>query len=156
MTMFIIFGAKYLIYISIIVACLIAFLLRKHFPALCKLSIISFPLAYIVAIILRHFFYNPRPFVVGNFKPLIKHVADNGFPSDHVLFLATIAAVLYPFSKKGSILLWVLTLIVAWARVAAGVHHVIDVVGSALIAIFVVSLVNYFFSSKLGEVTPLQ
>ena len=54
----------------------------------------------VIALILGHLYYNPRPFVVGNFTPLISHSVDNGFPSDHVLLASAIASILYFFSKK--------------------------------------------------------
>ena len=37
-------------------------------------------------------FNDPRPFAVGHFRPLIPHVTDNGFPSDHALLAAFLVA----------------------------------------------------------------
>lgn len=156
MNMLIVFGAKYLIYIALIVSVLFVLLLRKDFKKLFLLGIISLPVAYIVAVILRHFFYNARPFVVEHFRPLVYHAADNGFPSDHILLMATLACLFFPFSKKGSIVLWVLTALVAISRVAAGVHHTLDVVASMIIAIIVVSSMYYFFSSRSKQTEFIQ
>lgn len=138
-----IFGAKYLIIVIPVVAG--AYFLRqsklqqKHMAIF---AAVTLPLAYIVAKIGGKLYNNPRPFVVGHFTPLIPHVADNGFPSDHVLLSATIAAILYPYSKTASVLVWFLTALVAISRVYVGVHHVVDVVGSSVIAI-VVAIVVY-------------
>lgn len=102
---------------------------------------ITLPLAYVVAKIGGKLYNNPRPFVAQHFAPLIPHVPDNGFPSDHVLLSATIAAILYPYSKTVSVFVWILTLYIAISRVYVGVHHTTDVVGSAMIAIVVAFLV---------------
>ncbi|MDZ4221515.1 MAG: phosphatase PAP2 family protein [Patescibacteria group bacterium] len=92
------------------------------------------PIAYIIAVAVRSFFYSPRPFVESGIAPLIPHAPDNGFPSDHTLLGAAIATALYPFSKKLSAFLWVVTALVGASRVLAGVHHGIDVLASMLIA----------------------
>ncbi len=99
------------------------------------------PLVYILSILGGALYYDPRPFVVEHFGPLISHKPSNGFPSDHVLWSATTAAIIFPSSKYLSLLLWVLTILVGAARVHAGVHHPIDIVGSMLMAIVAASIV---------------
>ncbi len=88
------------------------------------------PLAYVVSRIAGLLYYDPRPFVVGNFIPLIAHAADNGFPSDHVLLTGAIAMVIWFYNKKLSSILWLLALLIGWARVYSGIHHVMDIAGS--------------------------
>ena len=107
------------------------------------LTIVSFPLTYIVAKISSVFVNDPRPFVVEHTKPLISHVADNGFPSDHVLLAMAITVVIFTFHKKLGIALFVITILIGAARVAAGVHHPLDIFGSMVIAIFVTATANY-------------
>jgi undecaprenyl-diphosphatase len=142
-----IIGAQYVIYLAIAIIGLYFFLLskedKKHFVIL---AVIVLPLAYIMAKIAGHFYFDPRPFVDGHFTPLISHVADNGFPSDHTLLASTNAAVLFPFKKSGSIILWLLAIFIAISRVYVGVHHPIDVIGSMLISIAVAAIV--YFSIK--------
>ena len=92
-------------------------------------AVILLPLSYIIAKIIGHFYFDPRPFVLGNFTPLIPHAADNGFPSDHTLFGAAIALFISVSPKNGHFpacfcdIYWL-------ARVLAGVHHVADISGS--------------------------
>jgi undecaprenyl-diphosphatase len=95
---------------------------------------ITLPLIYLVGKISSLLYFNPRPFVVGNFSPLIAHAADNGFPSEHTLLSAAMAALVYFFNKKLGSVLFVLALLVGAARVLAGVHHALDVAGSITIA----------------------
>lgn len=131
MDMLIIFAAKYLIALSPILA---LWVLYKASPQRRKELIIfgaiTVPLAYLLALIARHFWYDPRPFVLGGFTPLIPHTADNGFPSDHMLLASALAAVVGYSDRKLAALTWVIALIIGGARVVAGVHHVTDILGS--------------------------
>lgn len=43
-------------------------------------------LAVLIAKIGSWLYYNPRPFVVGDFPSYFYHPNNNGFPSDHTLF----------------------------------------------------------------------
>jgi undecaprenyl-diphosphatase len=142
-----IIGAQYVIYLTIAVAGLYFFFLpkedKKHFVIL---AVIALPLAYIMAKVAGHFYFDPRPFVDGHFTPLISHAADNGFPSDHALLASAIAAVLYPFRKAGSIILWLLAIVIGISRVYVGVHHPIDIIGSILISVVATGIV--YFSIK--------
>src|SRR3989344_4940871 len=103
---------------------------------------LSLGLTYLLGLIARQAYFDPRPFVEQSIVPLIPHAADNGFPSDHVLLLAGIAAVLWPFSKPHSTSSGVIALAVGAARVFAGVHHWIDIVASILIALVATHLVQ--------------
>jgi undecaprenyl-diphosphatase len=76
-----------------------------------------------------HFYYDPRPFVVGHFKPYFYHAPDNGFPSTHALVASFLAFVCWPFSKRFSVMLFILAIAIGAARVRAGVHHPIDIIG---------------------------
>jgi undecaprenyl-diphosphatase len=107
-------------------------------------GLISLPLIYIASIISAHLYYDPRPFVVGHFTPLIPHAPDNGFPSDHVLLLSAIASIISFYGRKIAIILWIITILVAIARVFSGIHHPIDVLGSIMIS-FLTSYAVYIF-----------
>lgn len=144
MNFVIIFTAKYVFLLSIGIFFTYALYLwmkkRKAFFSFSVLSIFSFPLMYIAAKIAGHIIYNPRPFVVDHIKPLIAHAADNGFPSDHALLTATIASVAFAYSKKLSIVLFVIALLIGIARVAAHIHHAEDIIGSFVIAIIMTGI----------------
>jgi undecaprenyl-diphosphatase len=139
----VIFEAKYLILLVVVIAGV--FFLnqdREEKKRMIILGIISFPLAYIFAKIGSHFYFDARPFAVGNFTPLIPHVADNGFPSDHTLLAAAFSSVVYFFNKRTSLWLWILTAFVGISRVLAGVHHIADIVGSMVFAILATALAH--------------
>jgi undecaprenyl-diphosphatase len=99
------------------------------------------PLVYLVSILGGALYYDARPFVVDHFTPLIPHKPSNGFPSDHVLWSAATAAIVFPSNKYISLILWPLTILVGASRVYVGVHHPIDIAGSIAIAILVAFIV---------------
>lgn len=135
----IIFGAKYLIVISALAALWVVWRLpRKEQIRFTILAVISLPLALILAKVAGQFYVNERPFVVGNFVPLVPHGADNGFPSDHTLLSSALAMLVLLYRTRVGIMLWVIAAIVGLSRVAAGVHHFIDVLGAAAIAVLAV------------------
>lgn len=107
-------------------------------------------ISVVVGQAIAHFYFDPRPFVIGHFKPLIPHVADNGFPSDHTLLSAVIAATLTTASVPVGVALWVITGFVAVARVSAGLHHAIDVIGSISIAAVVTIAAQRWLRARMG------
>ena len=98
-------------------------------------SALTLPLSYVLGVVARSLWYNPRPFVVKGIEPLIAHIPDNGFPSDHTLLFATLAAIAYYFDKRYSAALWIVTLIVGIHRMLGQVHHLVDILASILIAL---------------------
>ncbi len=144
---FFIFGAKYAIVLSFAVAAWCFLKAPRDAQKRMILSgVIALPLIYLTALIASHFYNNPRPFVVENFVPLIPHAADNGFPSDHMLLASAIAAVVSFYSRRIGALLWVIALYVGISRIYVGVHHPVDILGSAVIAIIVSLLVFWVIS----------
>jgi len=131
-----IFIAQYL-YLFVVAIGIIFFFFQpgkiKKSMAICA-GIIA-PLAYVISRISSLLYYDPRPFVVGHFTPLIAHAADNGFPSDHVLLTGAIAMIVWFYNRKVSIAPWALALLIGWARVYVGVHHCTDITGSIVIVI---------------------
>jgi len=144
-----IIGAKYL-FIMIAGIAFVYFLKqpRGEQKRLVLFAALTLPLAYVVSKIGAFLYNDPRPFVAGYFVPLIPHEPDNGFPSDHVLLCASIAALIYPSSKRLSLALWALTLLVGLSRVYTGLHHPVDIIGSMLMAIVVAALTYRIVARK--------
>jgi undecaprenyl-diphosphatase len=105
-------------------------------------GVISIILAKLGSMIIN----DPRPFMAGNFNPKIISSTDNGFPSDHTLLAASIAWAMRVVSKKLSYVLLGVALLVGLARMAAGVHHSWDVLGS-----FVITLIAYSIAVQVAE-----
>jgi membrane-associated phospholipid phosphatase len=80
-------------------------------------------------------YYDPRPFVAHHLTPLITHVADNGFPSDHTVLTMIAALTIFQVSRLWGIALIIASLLVGGARVAARIHSPIDILAAVVIAI---------------------
>jgi undecaprenyl-diphosphatase len=136
-------GAKYLFLLIIAAAGIWAVRQpRQRLKRVFLFGLVVLPLAYVGGLIAGRLYDDPRPFVVGHFTPLVAHEPDNGFPSDHLLLCASVAAVVVCFQWKLGLMLWVLTAIVAVCRVYVGVHHAVDVIASMLIVAFVAVVVR--------------
>ena len=132
-----IFAANDLVFIEGMVAALVLLVLLYRTP---RAVIVRWAVAggamvivaYLAAQIGGALYNDPRPFAVEHFRPLIAHIADNGFPSDHSLMAAALLAAVALASVRWALAILPLTVLVEWARVGAGLHHPIDVVGSDL------------------------
>lgn len=131
-----IFAAQKLIYIDAVLAAgvVVFALFRQPRTAALRWAVvigITVVIAFICAQIGAAVFNDPRPFSQDHVKPLIAHAADNGFPSDHGLLAAAIVAAVLLLDLRLVVGFLALGVLVDWARVGAGIHHVIDMVGSA-------------------------
>ena len=144
MNAFMILVAKYFFIIPVLMPIVYGlFQPRPVQKRMLLLAVISLPLTYIVAKIGSHFYFDPRPFVVMHVHPLIPHIADNGFPSDHELISAAFASILFVFNKKWGIVAFILAILIGYSRVYTLVHHPLDIVGSFVISIVVMVAVVY-------------
>lgn len=148
----IIIGAKYLIFLLILIVIIFFFkqksIIRKKIAIF---AFISLPLTYLIAKLSALFYFDPRPFVVGHFKPLISHVADNGFPSDHVLLSSALAMVIFYYKHKAGLIILILAVLIGIARILVGVHHSVDIWGSIIIAVLVSLTVYYLIIPRLAN-----
>jgi undecaprenyl-diphosphatase len=111
-------------------------------------AVIGGILALVIAKIGSKLFYNPRPFIAGHFTPYFTHANDNGFPSDHTLLSSFMGYLLLKYNKKWGYTLLGLAAVIGLSRVVAGVHHLIDIVGSfvcAGLAMGIVYLIGHKF-----------
>jgi undecaprenyl-diphosphatase len=99
-------------------------------------------LALLFSTVASSLYYDTRPFVTERVVPLIAHSADNGFPSDHTLLTAFLGFTIYIHSRVVGGILLLIALLVGVARVAAHIHHPIDIVGSFVIAALSVALIQ--------------
>lgn len=83
------------------------------------------------------FWQHPRPFMMGLGNTFIPHVADSSFPSDHLTLLWSIAFsfLMHQRPRFTGVVLALLGLPVAWARIYLGVHFPLDMVGAAVVAV---------------------
>ena len=135
MDSFLIFAAEYLYLVS--VAMLGVYFLLQHRDSWKRMALFAIPaglFALAFGMLANHLYFDPRPFVVGHFTPLIPHAPDNGFPSDHTLLVSAVAMIGTLWNRRLGIVLWILALLVAVGRVYVGLHHALDVAGSIVIS----------------------
>jgi len=130
----IIFGAKYLIFIIVLLTLVAGWQLKgkKRWQFVAALVAASI-LAVVFSKSAGKIYYHPRPFVVQNIKPLIAHGADNGFPSEHTILAAILSTIIYFYKRKWATTAFVLTLLVGVGRVLAHVHSPIDILGGLVL-----------------------
>jgi membrane-associated phospholipid phosphatase len=126
------FVAKYFILIPIFAAAFVFFRLKgKQRREMLIMLFCVGVLSIIFAKIGAHLYNDPRPYIKDGSKPLFAHSNDpNGFPSDHTLLASFLGFVIFNYSRKIGVLVLVVAVLVGWARVAAHVHHGVDIIGS--------------------------
>ncbi len=134
MTAIIVFAAKYLIVLPIILAVGYALVTRRRREFLIFAALV-FVTSYLLAFAASSLYDNPRPFVVLGTQPLVAHTPDNGFPSNHTLLASALAASVTPFNPPLGAFMWLTALLTGAGRVLALVHHSIDILASLLIAL---------------------
>lgn len=145
----IIFCAKYLIFILV----LVAFIVWLNVPAKKRWQFAAaVVLAGIAALILSklagRLYFHHRPFVVQNIKPLIPHGDDNGFPSDHTLLATTLVTAVYFYRRRVGAVLLGLAVVVGISRVLAHVHWAIDILGGLILGMLA-GCIGYALAKKL-------
>ena len=99
--------------------------------------------------------YEPRPFVAQHFTPLIPHAVDSSFPSDHLSALGAITAASWFGRRSAGIFAACISVLVATARVAAGVHYPIDVITGSLLGVACATVIWWLLgivSERLAKV----
>jgi len=114
---------------------------KEKVTVVCQL-LLGGALALVFSAIASQLYYDTRPFVTAHITPIIAHAADNGFPSDHTLLTAFIGFTVYLHSRVVGVFLLLIALLVGIARVAAHIHHPIDIAGSFIIAALSVALLQ--------------
>lgn len=91
-----------------------------------------------------------RPFVTLGVEPKAAYLDNPGFPSDHALFVMTIALIILAVTKYRyiAIILIILAVMVGIGRVIALVHTPQDVLGGFMAAILGVGLWYGYISHK--------
>lgn len=105
-------------------------------------------LSLIFAKVGAHFYFQARPFIGDNVKPLFIASHVNGFPSDHTLLASFLGFAAFRYSKKYGVALLILAALIGWARVAAGVHHLLDIVGAFVFTGLAYLIVTWLLNAR--------
>lgn len=105
--------------------------------------------------------HEARPFVTHpGVTVVLKHVADNGFPSDHAAIAGAVATGIMLFARRWGLVAVLVALLLAFARVYVGVHYPDDViVGLALgvvTALIIVTALTPLLTRTIQRRLPAQ
>jgi undecaprenyl-diphosphatase len=161
-------AAEYLIY-AMIIGFGLVWVLAENRRGKVQLAFAAAIGALVVLVMIKvtaSLYYDPRPLVAianggDGVTPLFAHDPDNGFPSDHSA-LAGLMTSLVLLRRRWIAGIWFAlgAAAVAWARVAAGVHHLLDVVvglglGAVAAVIGVAIMTLLLAKTPIGRVRPL-
>ena len=108
-------------------------------------------LSLVIAKIGSHFYYDTRPQFKDGSQPLMAHSNDNGFPSDHTLLGSFLAFLALKYSKPAALGLFIVAALIGWARVAAHIHHLVDIVGSFVAAALAYLIATYLLKAYFKD-----
>lgn len=142
-----IFCADYLGYILLFVlAILLLINYKKYWKMVLEALIAAGFTRFVLAEIIRQFWFRQRPFVLQNFVPLIVQSAEEAsFPSGHATFFFALATIVYFYNKKLGIIFFIASFFIALARVFVGVHWPSDILAGALLGILMGYILNWLF-----------
>jgi undecaprenyl-diphosphatase len=161
-------AAEYLIY-AMIIGFGLVWLLTENRRGKVELALASVVAALVVLVLIKitaSLYYDPRPLVAivdggDGVTPLFAHDPDNGMPSDHSA-LAGLMAALVLLRRRWIAGIWFAlgAAAVAWARVAAGVHHLLDVavglgLGAVAAVIGLTGMTLLLAKTPIARVRPL-
>ncbi|MDQ3245093.1 MAG: phosphatase PAP2 family protein [bacterium] len=105
-------------------------------------SIFAWFMAYVLKILIHH----PRPFLALPDVQALLTESDYSFPSGHATFYIALAFSIYLIHKKAGSVFIIFALFIGIARISAGVHYPLDILGGFVLGILVAySLKKYFF-----------
>lgn len=108
-------------------------------------------LSWIIANILKHYIFSPRPFMFfEKVHPLFVHGGLDSFPSGHAMFFSALATSVFFIHKRVGFLLFVVALIVSLARVASGIHFPLDIFAGWILGLGIALLFNIIFRKICG------
>lgn len=151
----IIFCASYLVYVIIAVAVgIMAYLLYKREWKTVIWFVGALAMSFIILKVVQYIHPGVRPFSVEKgVIQLIKHAPGISFPSDHTTITATIAFAMI-FITRYKTTGWLLLLaaaIVGFARIVAGVHYPLDILGglaTGLIGAGIIGIIRVVVTPK--------
>lgn len=133
---------------------LLIYSLIKHLYRLKRQSLlilISLGINSIIIKIIKYTVNRQRPFEMDSFIEKLSGGGSPSFPSGHTadaFLIATSLSILFLKQKVCLFLIWLWAFMVAYSRLALGVHYPSDVVASMIISSSLAIIVNRFFIKR--------
>ena len=106
--------------------------MAKQYTAL--YTVLSMMLALFLNVLLHHFYYHARPFVMHHVHQLVSHSKDSSFVSDHGILVFTIASMLLLRKDAWKYIASIWAVLVGVSRIYVGVHYPADIIGAAVLS----------------------
>ena len=138
-----IFLAEYLIYFTVLIVPYLLLKGKTHDLLRIAVSVI---VAFTASELIKYAAAVPRPFVVGDFDPLISlspREFYGSFPSGHATFIGALATALFFKDKAAGALVFAGGLLVGWGRVLVGIHYPLDIFGGLILGAAVSTFFKY-------------
>lgn len=101
---------------------------------------------WVIAQLIKTIVEAPRPFLLlENVNLLLDHGGFDSFPSGHAAFFAALAMIIYFYHRKVGILFFVSALLIGIARIIAGVHFPLDILGGYILGVAVAIVIYKIF-----------
>lgn len=100
-------------------------------------------IAMAVSFLIKDFYYLPRPFITSGHFPLISFGLDGSLPSGHTAFSFAFSAAVFSRHRLAGLVLMAFSTLIAFGRIAGGVHTPLDVFVGLYIA-----LVSFLISKR--------
>lgn len=104
-------------------------------------------LAYFASVALKLLIHTPRPFTVFSDVRALFTESSYAFPSGHATFFMALTFAIFFQHKKAGYVFMFFALLIGLARIIAGVHFPIDILGGFVLGAGIAYLVAYFVKS---------
>lgn len=99
--------------------------------------------AWAASVILKSFFNTLRPFHVYENINNLFYATGNAFPSGHATFFMALAFSIYFLHKRVGLFLILFALLIGTARIMAGVHYPVDILGGYVLGFILAVFFNF-------------
>lgn len=112
--------------------------------------------AWLIALIVKHFFPTLRPFMVdGRGTDVLFRPTDGAFPSEHTVIAFALSVTIFLHDRKVGWVFLISSLLIGIARVLANVHYPIDIVGGAFLGTIVAVIIEKLhFLDLVNRLSP--
>jgi undecaprenyl-diphosphatase len=155
----IIFFAEY--YIFILFGVMLAFIYKDYYRSprrkflLGSASVIlTIGGSYVVAQVIHYFYHHLRPLFALPIQHLLTE-SSYSFPSGHTIIIFGMATAAWVYAKPLAYFLYISGLIVGVARIMAGVHYPLDILGGIILGIatgLVVQVLALYITKKTNKI----
>ncbi len=136
------------------------FILLWFWNVQCRSNVLQAAFSMLFAIlingIIRDFWHQSRPFVLGIGHTYLAHAPDSAFPSNHMALMWAVGVTFLMISEMRlmGVLVFILALLVGWARIYLGVHFPLDMIGGMITGTSGAMMLAYWWPSLEQYVLP--